>query len=202
MPENPDSLGGFLAMDEEARERLRRRIAQTSWLLELGAGIGRALPEGSSGAAAGMVAERLNELLETPVSRILGTAWSNDPSLAEFADPQGEVALVPLADHTVTAAQVPSIEVLLEQARLGAIEFQVELEAAVRGAMIGVRSGRIVELRAGRTELSVRLGCAGTVVAERKGELVLPGVIRFAEGIPIAPPQKPAPPLLEAAPTL
>lgn len=195
MTENTDSLGGFLALDDEARERLRKRIAQAGWLLELGAGVGRAFPEGSSAAAAGAVAEQLTELLDTPVSRILATAWSRDPALGEYRDPQrhpaGELALVPLADHSVTAAQVPSVELLLEQARLGTVEFQVDLVVTLKGALIGIRDGRIVELRAGRTHLEARLGCAGTAIAERKGEIALPGVIRFGEGIPIAPPEAP-----------
>jgi hypothetical protein len=199
MAEGNDSLGGFLALDDEGRERLRKRIGQAGWLLELGAGVGRALPEGSSGAAAAQVAERLTELLDTPISQVLAAAWSRDPALAKYGDPKrhpaGEVALVPLADHTVTSSHRPSVELLLESAPLGSVEFQVDLAVTLRGALIGVRDGRIMELRAGRTTAEARLGCAGTAIAERRGELKLPGVIRFGEGIAIAPAPAAPPPV-------
>jgi hypothetical protein len=188
MSEQNDSVGAVLAMDEKERATLRERIEKAACFLELGSKIGRVLPTGATGAAAVQVAEQLHQILETPLSRILTEAWSRDPALSRYATGKGaEVALVPLADHTVESSHKPFVELLMEEAALGRVDFKIDIAVKLTGAMIGIRGGRIVELRAGVTRAAVSLSCAGSAIAKRDREIKLPGVIRFGEGIPIAP---------------
>ena len=199
MAEKTDSLASFLALDEASMERLRKRIAQASCLLEIGAKVGKGLPEGSSGAAAAQVAEQLMALLDTPFSKILAEAWSRDAGIRALADgdkhPPDKVSLVPLADHTVTSSHQPFVELMMETIELGRVDFQLDVAVKVKGALIGVRDGRIMELRAGNTAAEVALSCAGVAIAKRDGELKLPGVVKFEEGIRIAPIVREEPPV-------
>jgi hypothetical protein len=145
---------------------------------------------GFADAVRSTVAERLQAVLATPIDEIIGGALSTYRTLREYRDskahPPDEVALVPLLTHTIESTHHPYLEILIDGLPPRKIPFEVRAALVIDGATLQIQGGRIRELRVGSCKGEGSLSCGAVVLIEPKTRSIpLPGVIRFADGIPI-----------------
>jgi hypothetical protein len=93
-----------------------------------------------------------------------------------------------LLTHTIDLTLSPGVKVLLNGKEVGEIKFQIKGALELEAGTLTIRDGKFTSLRPGKCRASAALTVAGKILLERKtSELVLPGEIRFGNGIPIAP---------------
>jgi len=138
--------------------------------------------------------DKLAELLEIDLLRgVLIPAWKTHPDLQEYGDPAKhppeETAIVPLVEHSVTTRHAPTLEPSLADRSLGEMEFEVEGEFWVKGAILEVRDAKIVKVRLSGIEGTGSLGLAGVSFLQKDGTVDLVGSFDLAEGVPIVDPE-------------
>jgi hypothetical protein len=143
-------------------------------------------------AARAAIRGTMGDLLDGTVPELAAATWAKYHSLRKYADSKKyaptERILVPLVTHTIRSVHKPRVEMLLGDEPVGGVEFEIELEFTVEGALLTIRGGRIVEMRVGSCRGKGTLSCAGIVIEERETQpWLLPGVIPLGEGIPLAP---------------
>jgi hypothetical protein len=120
----------------------------------------------------GGVAEQLAAALSVSVPRMLAGAWNRYRVLQKYADPKraNEVALVPLAKHTVKSRHTPSVEVVVNEARIGKIDFVVAVELELEGAVLKIQGGKITEIQVASCKGKGTLTCEGYVLLDEKSK--------------------------------
>ena len=185
------TVGSALALNREETERLIEAAVHP----DENAGVTRQALNGVLASVWSEVAARIGEALDVPLPDVLAGGWSRAHELMQYRDPEryprDTVSTVPLADHRVVSTHQPRVELQVRGITPAPItlrlEVQVDLEAAVDGAVLAIRAGRIEKLLAGEVDLSARMSVRGVVIAQRKAGFKLPGAFSFGEGIPIAP---------------
>lgn len=137
--------------------------------------------------------DKLAELLEIDILRgVLIPAWKTHPDLQEYGDPDkhppDETAIVPLVEHSVATNHAPTLEPSLAGRSLGEMEFGVEGEFLVKGAILEVRDAKIVKVRLSGIEGTGTLGLAGVSFLQKDGNVDLVGSFDLQEGVPIVDP--------------
>lgn len=204
MPHAADSLRVALGLDDESMREIRAKVAASRAAVELArgavSGSAPALLEG----ALGQVHDRVDEILSTPLSAILADAWRTYAPFLKYSDPAkyppGDTVEVELETHTVRSSLRPYVEVVVDGKRVCRIDFQVEVEVRLDAAILVIRNGRFMELRAGRSTFAGTFALEEVVLARTEKRFPLPGAISFGDGIPIRPGVVPAPPEAPAAP--
>jgi hypothetical protein len=129
------------------------------------------------------------ELFRTHLSDILLGAWQKYHVLSEYADsskhPPGELASVPVFEHTVKSEHHPHLEIRFRE-QTYEIVFDVELELTLKELILQVQDARIKAIQSGVVEGSgtISLGPAELVKAPFKPR-PLPGILRLGEGVSI-----------------
>ena len=198
MQHSADSLRVAFGLDDESMREIRAKVAASRAAVELArgalSGSAPALLEG----ALGTVHERVDEILGTPLSTILAEAWRAYAPFLKYCDPAkyppGDTAEVELESHTVRSSLRPFIEVVVDGKRVGRIDFQIEVEVRLDAAILVIRDGRFMELRAGRSTFAGTFALEEVILARTEKRFPLPGSIPFGDGIPIRPGIGPAPP--------
>jgi hypothetical protein len=136
----------------------------------------------------------LDELLE--IDLLVGVflpAWRKHPDLQEYRDldrhPPEETALVPLVEHSIITSHAPTIEPTLASQSLGEIEFEVEGEFLIKGAILEVRDAKIMKVRIGGIDGTGTLGLAGVSFLEKERNCDFMGSVTLPEGVPIEAPE-------------
>ncbi len=159
--------GSLLPMDQlsEARQEFKRQLPKAAWAL-----VQKELQK------------KMEEILGTRVSEILGAAWGKYEELCEYADPAKhppeETALVPLARHTIRSAHSPHIDILIREVSIGTIGVDVELALELEGVILRVQGGRILAAQAGSLQGDGSLECTF-----RRGELTK-SILKMDKSIP------------------
>jgi hypothetical protein len=205
MRDKADSLRVAFGLDDESMREIRAKVAASRAAVELARGaLSRSAPALLEGAV-GEVHDRIDEILSTPVSAILADAWRAYAPFFKYCDPvkypPGDTAEVELDTHTVRSSLRPYVEVVVDGKRVGRIDFQVDVEVRLDAAILVIRYGRFMELRAGRSTFAGRFAVEEVVLAQTEKRFPLPGSISFGEdGIPIRPGVAPAPTEAPVAP--
>jgi hypothetical protein len=137
-----------------------------------------------------MMLEKLGDLLDIDLLKgVFIPAWRQHPDLQEYRDlekhPPGETALVPLVEHSITTSHAPTIEPTLAGRSLGEIEFEVEGEFLIKGAILEVRDAKIMKVRFGGIHGTGTLGLAGVSFLDKSGNLDISGNLDLQEAVPI-----------------
>ena len=75
---------------------------------------------------------------------------------------------------------------LLNEERIGEIRFDVTIALIVKGLILKIQGGKILEVKTGSCQGKGTVAIAGETIFERKSEeIALPGVISFDKGKPI-----------------
>jgi hypothetical protein len=143
-------------------------------------------------ATANQVIQAFRQTLDVPIAIVLVRAWNLYQPFLKFLDqeryPQHVVNTVPLANHTVATTLRPYVTLLVDEKRLAEIHFELKVNLALEGAVLTIRGGRFMELRTGRCHVKIVLRCEDALLWEQSSRnYSFPGVLSFAEGIPIGP---------------
>jgi len=174
---------------EIQQERLGA-LAAGAGLASLRHDLARSAPNVDWSATVTAIMQGTDEILDVPLPDVAVSAWSKYQLLEEYADarkhPPSETNLVPLATHVIRSVHHPSVQVLVGDRVVGTIKFEVAVELTVEGVLLGIRAGRIMEIRLGSCQAAGSVSCAGIVIMERETKaLVWPEAIELREGIPV-----------------
>jgi hypothetical protein len=149
-------------------------------------------------SAVGQVTDRVRGVFRTPLYKVLAAGWRMHPGCRAFCDPQryppGEAHVMELAEHTLGWECEPAVELVVDGlsaagARpLAELNFEVEIETAVRAGVLTIQDARFMSMDAGTLILSTTLRVQGFTIARYEMPVDLPGTLRFgADGEPICP---------------
>jgi hypothetical protein len=157
------------------------------------------------------LAEKVCELLDIKIPNILVAAWKKAKELqAALEKSKGapeEVTYLQLAEHTVNSDHKPSINVQLKGATVKKIELPVQLAFNLKGFVLKIQNGGILEMQTGHCEAKGTIKYGTLVIAEKKLEPIklpltipIPASIGFPIANPVSPvvttaSDKPAPPV-------
>jgi hypothetical protein len=153
------------------------------------------VPKGALALICRQVAEAAFEVLEIPFSDVLTAAWSRYSELmhaAELtrADPARREDVL-LAEHTVTSAHHPRVDVLVDDTLVASIHLQVELRCTIRALSVAVERAAIVEVGSGDAHVELTVGADGVPLWAREHDFDVPSVVRLrGGGIPLLPHQR------------
>lgn len=128
--------------------------------------------------------------LDIEIEDILVWAWRTRREIAQYRDrgkyPPGETHIVPLLEHTVVSRHSPTIQPVINNLELPKIKFDIVLKLKMKGAMLGIRDGKIMEILVGSCTGSGSIQYAGATILEKKtAPFTLPATINLGDGITI-----------------
>jgi hypothetical protein len=135
------------------------------------------------------LAAGLHQLCNVSVLDLLVSGWAKHRELAELVrktkNPD-ELVQFDLGEHEITSTHKPKIELTYLGARLGTLEFEIEVAFKIAFARLHVRGDRIVAASAGDCVAEGSCKLAGVELAKLASPKVpLPGELRFGEGFRI-----------------
>ena len=135
---------------------------------------------------------KICDLLEIKVDDVLLAAWKKAHEIQTVIEKSKqtpeETTYVELAEHTINSEHKPSIDVKLKGVKLKTIELLVQLGFKLKGFVLKIKNGRIIELQAGHCEVKGTVKFSGLTIAEKKLEPIkLPFSIPIAIPAPVAP---------------
>jgi hypothetical protein len=135
--------------------------------------------------------KQLGELLHIDVRAILLSVWAKSEEFGKFLNtedyPPGEIALVPLAEHTITSEHSPSLKSFINKIPLGEMKFHVDIELALKGVILKIQDGKIMGGAIGSCagKGSITYGDDHVLMQKESEPWELPGSIDLSDGIPI-----------------
>lgn len=161
----------------------------------LGSFLGDAL-QGLSQAGRAAVSEEaaaaVHGLLDLDLGGLVVAGWRKHADLRaaarRTAAAPGSAEVVELATHRVTSTHTPSVDLLVDGARVTTLHFELGVEFLVKALVGTVRDRRLVAFRVGSCDVTATLALEGSRLLTRREQLQLPLVIRLGEGIPLLGP--------------
>jgi len=134
--------------------------------------------------------KQLSDLLHIDIRAILVSAWSNSDEFLAYIDsdkyPPDETILVPLVEHTIASEHSPSLKSFINQIPIGEIKFHVDIEFVLKGVILKIQNGKIMEVTVGSCDGKGEVKVGDEVLLERESSpWELPGSIDLGDGIPI-----------------
>lgn len=148
------------------------------------------VPNLDRSVVAGEIGDALVEALDVGFVDVFTGAWIKLKELQAYRDrkahPPSEVAMVPLARHSIRSTHRPAVEILLGEQRIFELAFDVALELQLDGFVLKIQDGRILEIASGRFKGkgSLKYGAA-TLIAKETPTHPLPGRIALDPAVPI-----------------
>jgi hypothetical protein len=134
------------------------------------------------------VARAVEELLDVPVTDILGGAWARARDLRAAIQKTRESAdateLVPLLGHTITSEHRPCVEIVKDDVAIARLVFPLKLDLRLEGVILRVRQGRISEVLSGTVKIKATMKFGDIVVLERAlAPISIPGALEVAPAV-------------------
>ena len=135
---------------------------------------------------------KVGELLNIDLADIFVRTWKKYRILKDYTDlkkhPPEETILLPLGEHNIVSEQRPCIEIFLNETRLATIDFLISLSLVLKGIILKIQGGRIMEILSGSCQGEGCIKCENQVLFEGKTEsIILHGSIKLGNGIAISP---------------
>jgi hypothetical protein len=92
---------------------------------------------------------------------------------------------VELATHCITFTHRPFVELLVNDARVATVRFELGVEFVVKGLVATVRHDHLVALHSGACDVTATLAAEGRQLAKREAHVELPLVLHLGDGIPL-----------------
>lgn len=187
MPKTPMSLAD-LFFEHTGATGAVKTLEATVWP-ELEAKIAGA-PNLDRSVVTGEIEDALLQALDVGFIDVFTSAWIKLKELQPYRDrkahPPSEVAMVPLAKHSIRSTHRPAIEILLGERRILELVFDVALELQLDGFILKIQDGRILEIASGRFKGKGSLKYGGaTLIAKETPAYSLPGRIALDSAVPI-----------------
>jgi hypothetical protein len=149
-----------------------------------------------------LLIRQVSDLLNINIMEILAGGWSKYSEFLQYLDkdqyPPDETVYVPLIEHTLTSKHSPSLQPVINEKSLGKIEFDVNLEFLLKGAILKIRDGRIMGAKIGTVEGKGDVQYDGFKLFEAESQPIgLPVNIDLNPGIPIINPGEDASKMLD-----
>ena len=139
------------------------------------------------------IATKLPDLLGIDVGKVLVGGWKKSEELRRYADPEqyppDETMLVELIQHSIRSSHAPHLDFMIRDTQVSRIDFELDMELDVDGAVLTIRDGKIWALSVGTCLASGELTCGGHSIMKKKAEPIdIPGTYELAQPVQIAPP--------------
>lgn len=137
------------------------------------------------------IMRKTGDLLDVSLGDIMARAWNKYRVLAKYLDREkyspSETFLVPLAEHTIKSDHKPHVDILLGEQLLGTIDFEIKVSLTLKGFIVRVQDGKIMEIKTGTCKAKGSITCEDLLIFEKETDSVtLPGTIGLGDGVPIS----------------
>ena len=126
-------------------------------------------------------------LLELDLGSLALAGWCKHRDLLAAAtrtvEHPGSTELVELATHRIRSVHQPTVDLLVDGARVAVVRLELEVELLVRALVATVRLGRLIGLRSGSFDVSLTLAMGGRQVAGQRLSLPSPLFVRLGDGV-------------------
>jgi hypothetical protein len=113
-----------------------------------------------------------------------GKCYELKKCLEESRTNPRETSVVALTDHDFTYELSPTVDILVDGVKLGAIPFLVTLSCQISGLELQVRNGAIAGVRTGSADGTAEIACARNAIWQRDlAHISLPGKLHFKNAI-------------------
>lgn len=137
------------------------------------------------------IATVANEFLHVDLGNLLISGWRKYTELTKAAErtlaTPGSEEVAFLATHCVTSIHHPSVDLLVDGAKVHTFEFELKVVFDINGAGAVLRQGDLVALRGGGCVVTATLTLEKTrLKVERTGRIDLPLLVRLHRPLPLA----------------
>lgn len=136
------------------------------------------------------IGETVEGLFKVDTVDVLCSAWSQYRDLQKYRDKNRygpeETNLVSLARHSVRSVHRPSMEIMVNDVKLGRLEFEIDLRLDLEGVVLKIRDGKIWEIKAGRCSGKGVCKCGDvTLMSKETPKFDLPGRVKLEKPVEI-----------------
>jgi hypothetical protein len=137
------------------------------------------------------LATLIGRTMATDLVAIVRGGWQTSTRLTQAArrtlDDPGSCEVVNLADHTIAFTNAAAIDLLIDQLAAVTFHVRVEVDVHITALAAGVEHGRIVNLRSGKSDVTVRLFVDSDEIAHRRVDIDLVAEVNLGKGIELLP---------------
>jgi hypothetical protein len=142
-------------------------------------------------ASAYRVVDMVDKLTDVPLADVLVGGWKIHKQFAKYSDPArfppDKVSCVALSTHHIKSSYEPYVELIMNGAPAGKVEFALELDVCLEAGTLVIQGGRIKRLEAGKCRVTGTLKCEKQAITERTSrDFSWSDGISFGEGVSIA----------------
>ena len=150
------------------------------------------LPPLTVAAAERELAEATDGLLSLNLADVAASGWKKygalrDAALSTRNSPTTKKS-VALATHNIDSSYHPTIDLLVDDARVATIEIDLQIALTMAGVVAVVREARLTEIRSGTCTVAASLSVQQIVITEKQRQFDLPGAVRLRHGVPLLGP--------------
>ena len=189
IPTQPLTAAAFLFGDtkEDSVDALAHALHEQGVLGTLGEGVTK-LSRAGRNAANDQIATVAHGLLDLDLGGLVIAGWGKYADLSAaakrtFATPDSS-EVVELVTHTITSTHRPFVDLLVNDAHVATVHFELSVKFVVKGLVATVQHGRLVALSGG-CDVAATLTAEGRQLAKREAQLQLPLLVRLGGGIPL-----------------
>jgi len=190
IPTQPLTAAMFLFGDIE-KDRvsaLAHSLSEQDVVGTLGEGLGK-LSRAGRHAANDQVAAVTQGLLDLDLGGLVIAGWGKYADLTAAAKrtfaTTDSSEIVELATHTITSTHHPSVELLVNDAHVATVHFELSVKFVVRALVATVQHGRLVAVHSGDCDVIATLAAEGRQLARRERHIKVPLLVRLGGGIPL-----------------
>jgi hypothetical protein len=178
----PLTASAFLFDGQDTGRALARALDKHGVLGSLDSALGLAA-QTTREAAGDQVAAVADGVLALDLGDLVVAGWRKQGQLAAAAERTaanpGTSELVELATHRVSSVHHPYVELLVNDARVTTVNFELDLEFEVKALVATVRDGHLVSLHSGDCDLSATLTAEDIRLASRRQQFSLRVLVRW-----------------------
>ena len=179
----PFTVSTFLfGEDQDTEQALAQALHEHGILGSMGTALELASEAGRE-AAGNQVAVVAHGLLDLDLGDLVVAGWRKQGQLAAAAERTaanpGSSEVVELATHRVSSAHHPSVELLVNDAHVATVTFDLDIEFVIKALVVTVRDGHVISLHTGSCDVAATLAAEGIRLASRQAHFELPLVVRW-----------------------
>lgn len=178
--------------DQDTGQALAQTLRGNGIIRSLDGVLGR-MSQAGRRTADSQVATAVQGLLDLDLGGLMVSGWRKQGDLAAAARrtaarPESS-EVVELASHRIRSAHRPFVDLIVGDAQVVRINFQLDIEFLVKALVATVRDGHVASLEAGSCEVTVTLAAEGIQLASRRGHVDPRLIIRWP--LPFGPERQP-----------
>jgi hypothetical protein len=201
----PRTAAAFLfGGSQDSSAALAQALVDKGVVGSLGAAV-QNLTRAGRGAVGSQIASAAHGLMDLDLDNILIGGWRKYADMMAAAKrtitEPGSREIVELATHSITFRHEPYVKVLVNDALVATVHFEMSLKFTVKGLVAAIRDGQLVSLHSGDCDVAGTLSAEGRQLAKREAHVQLPVLVRLGDGIPLVRKDEDTPPAPKDADT-